>query len=730
MLKICNNVRYIIISIICSFLFAFIIGGVVNAEESSRTITLHTDYSKFGVIDGNDVKDITYQLDVFGSWSLKTPRDDSGSYHDYTMGKFDYIYDRIVNDKIITGWKIRGGDGTEYGDIYDVFKLDISEDIIVDAVWTKAYKVTLSTSVSGYADTEKGAKIQEVTWTFPENFDYMIGKDYSLDGEGVLEVKIPEGDMIKDASSYYNLRLEMEWGERVFDHYYFQGYRIEGVNGDLYQQWDSITVDKDINLVAVWDEGVIVTFDAGEEGYYGYSDTGIKITQRKGFYAKNSWFGFDDDDWIYDNHSYDFDYVMPSDDYNYRMLQRYDVPVRYDGYVCEQFKIKDSKDDKVYDKYATIKLGEEDITVIPVWTKGALITFDANGGKFKEYNSQWGETESKRFFSHGLYEEYERTGTDAKYNQDAFIEIPSFCNFTNVEKEGYMLTGWKIKGDESDKLYSYGTEGVYVDGDITFEAVWGDIATFTFDLDGGKVSVYDDEYNEIVLDSYSIKVPKGATSIVENDYNDPIKDGAVFAGWKIVSPVIDDEIYENGDFGYQVFYDITDTVFKAQWIEPCTVTFDANGGYWYKGDSDYWADYGYEKESTRQITVGKGAGFYANAEIEEPQNDEEDVQFYGWSMNPKMKINDESEVQWYYEPTDDLTLYAIWGKENEDKPDPTESPTITPTVEPSTVPSSGPTQNPSEKPTVTPASVPSQNPVQQPTPLFAGISTSPTCCSK
>ncbi|SNU08089.1 repeat domain (List_Bact_rpt) [Lachnospiraceae bacterium] len=738
MLKKIVRPRIIFVSILCSFLFAFITGNVVNAEGNDTTITFHTDYSKFGVVDGNDVTDLSYKKDgdwrenqpTYGpgmgisgdSWWLITKRSDSEEYDkDIYMEKYNYIFDRVINNKIIIGWKIRGGDGTVYKNWTDVFRLDSSDsDIVVDAVWENAYTVTLTTDVSGFGTTKNGEKIQKIAWTFPEGFEYTIGTGYysASPYEDWYKLDIDYSG-VEEAYNIFSLKMDSD--THTYDQYFFDGYKIEGDDDTLYQQngSDTITVNKDINLVAVWEKGVVVTFDAGDDGWLGTTKNGLKITQKKGLRKKNTSFRVNSESWdYYISGSYcdfEYEYIMPSDaEQDDEIGSEFSLPVRFDGYVCDEFKIKDSDDDKVYEKYSSIKIGEEDITIVPVWTKAALITYDANGGKFKNFNSQWGGTESKLYFSHGIYEKYERTGTDASYNDEAFSEIPYSCNYTNVEKEGYMLTGWRIKGDDSEKIYSYNdSDRFYVDGDIILEAVWGDIATFTFDFDGGEVIMYDDNNHEVTYDSYTEYVPKGGNCWVDLCKN-PEKAGYTFDGWKIISPSIDDELYK---LPRDIFYDIKDTTFQAQWsseesYETCIVTFDANGGYWYKEETDN------EKEYSREKTFKKGVRFNSEDEMSTPLNDEENLRFCGWSTNREYLYYDEDgEVISSYRTKYDITLYAIWEEKTGDVTDPTAtpSPTVTPdttslpTNTPTSDPTGIPTTNVSPTPTMTPSAVPTND---------------------
>ncbi|SNU08289.1 Listeria/Bacterioides repeat-containing protein [Lachnospiraceae bacterium] len=714
--------------------------------DDGYSVTFKTEYSHF-LVDGqltdtNTCKCYDEELPYFGLYGFKHSCVSNGKYW-YFKSDFGVtsggLQDGATNGMVFVGWKIRGGDETIYKYEDEIFKLEINEDIILDAVWEKACNVTMHTDVCGYK--HQGKNYRTLLRVFPE------GK-YKVNAYSFVEEYTDEYDEdpeYNDTLNYSHDQLPETYGK-----YIFKGYKIEGEGDTIYKPGDIIDLDKDITLIAVWDEGVIVTIDTEGEGWFGRTFNGVGITKRTGLFKKNSrWFFPNDgeydygleydyyaDDNDYDNdydYDYDndkFDYVLPeeADPEDDGIYQAHALPRRYDGYILTGFKVKGSSDEIYRTSYL---LTDEDVTFVPVWEKGSLITYDANGGRFKDYIPCFGETETEKHQStHKKRDYYLSEGPDPRVNEYAFETI--LYGSDDLEKEGQVFYGWRKKGSDSDTLYE---RSFYVEGDTTFEAVWGEQATLYFDPNGGEWS-YDDEEDYINENGLHTEfIPKGKEVDFPLPRYSPHKDGYIFEGWRRVD--------DNSE--YTSYYDSIesdkDLTFKAIWAETCTITMDFNGGYYdyhgFDGDDhydcfiygpdEYSDDIGYYKPK-RYYTIDMmtSKGYLLNTETISYRIYVEDKYYIkGWSTSKN------GEPKWEFTPNGDMTLYAIWadlktgeivnlgGSESAATPTPSKAPVSTPTVNPTSIPTTPgftPTLAPTVKPTVKPTTYPATSTVK-PTPV-------------
>ena len=171
-----------------------------------------------------------------------------------------------------------------------------------------------------------------------------------------------------------------------------------------------------------------------------------------------------------------------------------------------------------------------------IWKAYPTITLDANGGT---------GSGSYRFTS----------------NNDSFCLTNYSNNF--IAPDGYALIGWSTNA--SAETAEYGIDSwIYAynfDNDTTLYAVWKELATITFDLDGG----------EGILPQ-PIRVAQG-NNVFVNTGSDFTKSGYKFACWDLY-----DENgkslarYYNGE-NFTFNYSGLSYTFKAMWDSETTVTF-------------------------------------------------------------------------------------------------------------------------------------------------------------
>ena len=177
-----------------------------------------------------------------------------------------------------------------------------------------------------------------------------------------------------------------------------------------------------------------------------------------------------------------------------------------------------------------------DQTFYAIWKAYPTITLDANGGT---------GSGSYKFTS----------------NNDSFRLTNYSNNFT--APDGYALAGWSTNASAETAQFSIDS-WIYAynfDNDTTLYAVWKELATITFDLNGG----------EGILPQ-PIRVAQG-NNVVVNTGSDFTKSGYKFAAWDLYDE--NGEIlarYYNGS-NFTFNYSGLSYTFKAMWDSETTVTF-------------------------------------------------------------------------------------------------------------------------------------------------------------
>lgn len=360
---------------------------------------------------------------------------------------------------------------------------------------------------SNYMSIVNAEEIYTVTFKSSEGY---------LNGEKDLKEKsfqVKAGDSISDSP----------YGDRLG--YVLLGWKTEG-DSTLYDNIYAYVPTKDTVFEAQWEEGYTVSFDA-KEGYLdGNEDVEVEsVTVRKG-----------------------------------ESINGKDPYVRRLGYVFLGWKIKGGADTI----YASSDLWDYEpdgnLTFEAQWEEGYIIKFLSEQGYI------YGEKDNTEY----IYTASKKTGQtieQAGIEADMDNSVP-YIPYGAVN--GLNFIGWKIEGDESEKIYSdYQVEELVITGNTTFTAQWSEVYKVTWKSEEG----------------YLTGNPENTT---ETDYVEKKKEighykegflrpGYKLAGWKEESS---GKVYK--PYELHSFIPEADTVFIAQWKEAYRVFFyseDANEYY-------------------------------------------------------------------------------------------------------------------------------------------------------
>ena len=131
----------------------------------------------------------------------------------------------------------------------------------------------------------------------------------------------------------------------------------------------------------------------------------------------------------------------------------------------------------------------------------------------------------------------------------------------DLEWDGHVFTFWNTQPDGSGKTYSPG-DTERLTGDLELYAMWTELITVNYDLNGGEGSLPDPVVGLPWME-VTIAAPKP----------DMKRDGYVFRCWNS-QPTGYGKNYDPGDMETYVF----SSTLYAMWEEPITVQYSANGG--------------------------------------------------------------------------------------------------------------------------------------------------------
>ncbi len=261
------------------------------------------------------------------------------------------------------------------------------------------------------------------------------------------------------------------------------------------------------------------------------------------------------------------------------------------GYTFEGWYL-DLDDDEEFDFNTKIK---EDITLEAKWSgigesesDSFTVTLDDKNGNIKTISIISGET----------------------------LEMPE-----TPTRYGYKFVEWRLNG----KPYDFNTP---VTGDITLEAVWEELSTYTvtFDSNGGT-----NVNAKTVYEGYKVVAPSA-----------PTRDGKIFTGW-----YLNGKIY---DFNTPVYNNIN---LVAGWRDPYTYTVSFYGE---------CVDSTCQLLTTFEVIENSTLNDYQNAIPDfEEEYGTEDYEFYYW-YNKNAVAEKDTYIDFYYENgiTSNLEFYAYY----------------------------------------------------------------------
>ena len=298
-----------------------------------------------------------------------------------------------------------------------------------------------------------------------------------------------------------------------------------------------------------------------------------------------------------------------------------------------------------------------DVTIYAHYGRNYNVTFDANGGWFREYGNEKVHVKRSVEGEQIWGDYYELAHPDRHmalegWYYDAACTQPGegqFWDGINTE-EIVIPKGSEIGGGyipdlpdlELEFQYWALADGTRVNtwyfpaGDITLYAHYGRNYTVTFDANGGWFG--DDENETEIVTRYA----EGA-NIWARAYEPVNPDRHMaFAGWYYDAACT--QLACDRDADYTVTGDVT---LYAGWTEGYIVTYNANGGW-------FWDD-----ENVTEIIKSCPKGIHIYAGGYEPANPDRHMAFSGWYYDAAcMQFACDRDAD--YTVTGDVTLYAGW----------------------------------------------------------------------
>ena len=245
---------------------------------------------------------------------------------------------------------------------------------------------------------------------------------------------------------------------------------------------------------------------------------------------------------------------------------------------------------------------KDNTTLYAVWEQIIItVTLDANGGTF----------------------------TDGEKTKTVTVTVGEHYTLPTDEptREGYKLLGWAATSSATEATY---TTSYTPTADTTLYAVWEQIITVTLNANGGTFTGGAKTKTVTVTAGESIKLPTAS---------DLTRDGYVFIGWA-ENENAEEAVYTES---YEPTSDITlYAVWKEVPADSCVLTLNANGGTFPNG----------MQTKTETVHIGEVYTF----PTDEPTR--KGYKLLGWA-----EASDATEATYMtsYTPTDNTTLYAVWG---------------------------------------------------------------------
>lgn len=381
--------------------------------------------------------------------------------------------DRDPKDEnvILKGWKC--DDGMEYDSYF--YDHVVSKNEVLTAVWEERISVTFDCT-GGYlwegTDSETAAYDIYVKkgGTVNHSMPRPTKRDYYFDG---WKLEYPDNtytifDRTVKGTFYENVTVYAQWVEAhnvtfYSEEGYIYGNRtvtteidqvkigekvsdiptVAGKPGCVVTGWKLAGTDKvftkfdildfvpeeDVTFEAVWSESITVTLDAGIGIIYnGTNNVYYRINLAKGIYDKAESFTY----------------------------------ANCEGYVFRGWKREGS--DEVFYRVPIEGTFDEDVTFNAIWVEAANVSFDPNGGYFRNFDY---------YLNDYLNDPKVKDYTIGK-GETLVSDYPdNLSHLTDPLKDNCKFLGWKTEG--SDEVYTVEQiKAITFEKDTVFTAVWGD----------------------------------------------------------------------------------------------------------------------------------------------------------------------------------------------------------------------------------------------------------------
>ena len=621
-------------------------------------------YSVKLVNSGEDVNVILYANNKYAWYDTDEGRSETltvSLLNGEIINQFDYGYIPADNNEV---YSFKGfstdPNATEPDDV-----IFVEDGLELYAVWTKGYEVTFD---SNYKDD---------TAYFEEYND----ETYEYDRvSSVVRTVYEDTDIISytECPYLYNDGISQ-----------FIGWSVDP---NATEPDESIIVDRDMTVYAVWAIPFTVTFDANIDPDLAY------------FYVEDPETG---------------EYVKAPTEQTQLFADQdiieYQYMPTYDSWKCEFLGW--STDPDATEPEDSI-FPTEDMTVYAVWDIYPKVTFDLNTGIDQAYYEIWDEE----------IQDYTSSRTTVVYYDEYSEKIIDRWSERGFEQLGNdEFLGWSTDPDAKEPV-----DEIIFDGDITVYAVWRHVNTVTLDANGGYfdldgedgqptirmgVSLYEGEAlgTHIVYHSDLLQTFDGwydqATGGQKYDEDTIItQDVTLYAHWKETVPetLQTEDIKKTSEGAYQATYkfipdedgiyifnsaDLSGTYPKVTlYDKDMNKLSDAysqvSGGnflfqnelkagetYYFVINNNKQSAYAYPvkiaKAATAVVTFdvnrdgatmektsqNAAIGFMMNLNSFVPKTatEGEKVRFAGWSRDPESKTG-----EYYTTITEDTTLYAVW----------------------------------------------------------------------
>ena len=485
------------------------------------------------------------------------------------------------------GWRVNGQvPGRMYAD----------SSFYVDATWKKELKVTFNANGGAFyyyneeldedipsedptivRNAEEGRFWVEEMWPYIEGSEFL---GWSTDPNATTAEYCFDYDLTEDTTFYaiYAKRGVIHydgnggyWGPddypeeqklvcdeyiNVGDYYYIgygqprrDGYQficwVDKDGNDMNDAEILIDEDTDITVYAKWSKRIKVIFDANE-GSWDFEQWINDVYQ--GWQHQTT-------DWWNENSGDEFfpEHWGPSRE-GYEFLGWADA----NGNLYEE----------------SIILPEEDITFYAKWLKLVKVTYDSNGGTFRNYDEEKeSETTLYRYYRPGVEEYLEGNRPDL---------------------DGYEFIQWALDPNDYRTILDNPTT---FDEDVTLYAFWYQPKTITYVTSIGYWHDYDEEQNEnIDIDTFTRTAGNQGDYYVEG--RRPDARGYDFVGYSLTPNSNKVDYYPNDRIEF-VGEDIT---LYAVWKKLPTVTYDAGDGEFWPEENEY-VDYDCRDDRKYHVAV-------------------------------------------------------------------------------------------------------------------------------